>query len=328
MREFIQSPRWRSSNGTRLICLLVLIAGTVFGATSTGPGGKGPLAPEPYYGDIAAAFAARMPELHLEGYALDDMIAPRALGLFLNALDSDHSVFLASDIDKFRGHQKNLDDQLRAGDVSFAYEAFALFKERMSNRCDFVEKVLGQEIDVSTAEDYAWKRKDAPWSAGQAEWDDLWRKKIKDQYVRRLVSASLAEEKKKSEEKDKKVEGGKKPGEGDAKDGKIIKEPSPAEAIVKQYRQFLTVLNDNDADWVLQIYLSAFARAYDPHSDYMSASETENFDINMKLSLGGIGAVLTTEDGAAKVVRLVPGGPAARDGRLQPGDKIVGVAQG
>jgi carboxyl-terminal processing protease len=103
---------------------------------------------------------------------------------------------------------------------------------------------------------------------------------------------------------------------------------TPEQAILKSYRRFLTILEDNDAAFVLDRYFNAFTQSYDPHSDYLSPDNTEDFDIGMRLSLFGIGALLTSEDGAAKVERLIPGGPAAKDGRLQVGDKIVAVGQG
>ena len=103
---------------------------------------------------------------------------------------------------------------------------------------------------------------------------------------------------------------------------------SPEEFILERYKQFKLTMDSFDEEMLLQRYLSAFSHVYDPHSDYMSPSSSEDFDINMKLSLVGIGAVLRPEDGAAKIMRIMPGGPADKDGRLKPGDKIIAVAQG
>jgi carboxyl-terminal processing protease len=102
---------------------------------------------------------------------------------------------------------------------------------------------------------------------------------------------------------------------------------SPEVFFRKRYKQFLMVLEDSDAEFVLQRYFTAFAQAYDPHSEYLTPSSSDDFEIGMKLSLGGIGALLQSEDGAAKIEKIIPGGPAARDGRLKPGDKIISVAQ-
>jgi carboxyl-terminal processing protease len=103
---------------------------------------------------------------------------------------------------------------------------------------------------------------------------------------------------------------------------------APAEFVRKRYRQYLIMLEDSDADFVLQRYFSAFVQVYDPHSEYMTPSTSEDFDIGMKLSLVGIGALLSSEEGAAEIEQIIPGGPAARDGRLKPGDRVIAVAQG
>jgi len=104
--------------------------------------------------------------------------------------------------------------------------------------------------------------------------------------------------------------------------------PTPEEFVFRRYKQLLTMMRENGPDWVLERYLSCFAHAYDPHSDYLSANTTEDFNINMQHSLEGIGATITTEDGMAKIASLIPGGPAERDGRLKPGDRIIAVGQG
>lgn len=106
--------------------------------------------------------------------------------------------------------------------------------------------------------------------------------------------------------------------------------PSIEAAISNRYLQAWMIIEDNDSDWVLQQWLNAFTQAYDPHSSFMTPASLEDFQIEMNLALSGIGAMLSAEDGAAKIVSLIPGGPAdrdPRDRRLQPGDKIIAVAQ-
>lgn len=263
---------------------------------------------------IAKILSRVLPQTHLSRKAFDDTLARAALDIYLNMLDFDHTFFLQSDVDAFRKEAAQLDDALRAGDASIAYRIYDIFKQRVSNRVDFVDQILKAGFDLNTDETYIWKRKDEPWPKNEQEWDTLWRKKIQNDYVTRLVVAQIAAEEETSDKSDK----------SDTADSKL----PPEDQIRKSYRQFLTLLTDNDAEWVLEQYLTAFARAYDPHTDYMSRSNLEDFDIGMTLSLTGIGALLTTEDGAAKIERLIPGGPAEKDGRLKPGDKIIAVAQG
>ncbi|MEI6217812.1 MAG: carboxy terminal-processing peptidase, partial [bacterium] len=277
-------------------------------------------------------------------------ISERVFKLYLNLLDGDHSFFLASDIEKARANEHRLDDMLKEGDVSFARDMVSLLKKRVEERCNYVDEFLKAGVDLNTQEELVRDRRTATWPVDAKEQDALWRKIITDQYIRHVLDAELrktaTEEKTvkpKANDKDQKPKGkepekpldgaqikpdGDKHDQSEVKPEKEIKPPTPAESISKRYRQLLSVLKDMDDDIIFQQYMSAVARAYDPHSDYMSASTAEDFDISMKLSLVGIGALLTGEDGAAKVVRIIPGGAAARDGRLKPGDKIIAVGQG
>ncbi len=284
-----------------------------------------PLVPAADYDDIARVFAAKLPELHLKSLPVDDRIASRALSLFISQLDPGHSFFLAADIAEFRKQERQLDDLLQKGDIDIAYRIVTTFRQRVKERCNYVEKLLADGLDLTKDETFtrpkSRRSEELPWPANTKAHNELWRKKIKDQYVAVFVSRSnnTEDNKRPSSDETDDVEGGRPTQEVDVR--KI------ADDIVKQYRQYETVLNDGDAEWVLEMYLSAFAAAYDPHTDYMSAGDVKNFDIQMKLSLMGIGALLTSEDGAAKVVRVIAGGPAERQGELKAGDKIVGVAE-
>jgi len=296
---------------------------------------------------------------------MGDTVSQRAWTNYLGSLDYERTYFLNSDIDRFRPHEQGLDDDLRDGDMKFAFEAFALFKKRLSNRVEYVEQILEAGFDFERDENYRWKRREAQWSADEAEWNELWRKKIKNEYVRILISREGKRTDLADAGSDVDVNDGSssmittgevtftmttnlsdgatllqadstgavvvvnQDGETNAVARKV-ELPSPEEAILRRYQQLMIVLGDNDAEWVLQKYLTSVMQAYDPHSSYMSPGTLEDFGIEMKLSLVGIGALLRSEDGAAKIVRLIAGGPADRDKReerLMPGDKIVAVAQ-
>jgi carboxyl-terminal processing protease len=290
----------------------------------------------------AMIIAEGMPKLHLNHAAFDERITTNALNIYLNALDFDHSYFLASDVEEFRQRGPQLARALRVGDVQLGVEIFNRFMERMTNRVAYVGALLKKGFDTSKQETFMWKRKDAPWPTSETEWNELWRHKVENEFLGRVVTQKLAEEEKAAEAKkkkkglfgwlkknaDKPADKDAKPAEKDADDDSAEPELTPQQFILKRYAQFQTVLQDSDLDWVLQRYLLAFTMAYDPHSEYMMPTSEEDFDISMRLSLCGIGAVLSPEDGAAKVERLTTGGPAERDGRLKPGDKIIAVAQG
>ncbi len=291
------------------------------------------LAPEEVHVKVARELANTLPRMHLSREPVDDRVAQAALDIFLNGLDFDHVFFLASDVVGFREKAAELDDQLKRGELGVAFDIFKVFKERVRDRVAFAEQLLAAEIDVTTRESYQWKRKKAPWPTSRVEWDELWRKRIKNEYVGRLVARQMAKENPEADP----ASTTNAPAAKDDDDKAHSDLPAetlaelqltPAQAIVKSYKRFLTILEDNDASFVLDRYFNAFTQAYDPHSDYLSPDNTEDFDIGMRLSLVGIGALLTSEDGAAKVERLIPGGPAAKDGRLKVGDKIVAVAQG
>lgn len=272
--------------------------------------------------------AKQMPYLHISRQPLDDELAAKALQRFTATLDYGRNYFLQADTAEFEGKAPQLDDLLDRGDIRFARAAADTLIARMSNRVDYVNALLEKGFDLDTDETFRWKRKDAPWPADEAEWDELWRKRIANELIALLVSRELAKEKKDgaSQEAESAPEAPKP--ETDEEYDDSYSKLSPEDAIRKRYNQELMIITDNDNDWVQSSFLNAFAQAYDPHSSFLSKSEMDNFDINMKLSLVGIGALLRSEDGAAKVVRLIPGGAAEADGRLKPGDKIIAVGQG
>lgn len=288
--------------------------------SALGLAGAADLAPDAQQGRVARMLALNMPLRHLSREALDDQISTNALEIFLTALDFERTYFLASDIAAFRTAQTDLDDQLKAGDVAFAYKVYNIYKTRVANRVAYVKELLDQGFDLTQDETYQWKRKDADWAGNEEEWNDLWRRKIKHELVARTVAQKIGSEEGAADTADEDAA----TNTASAAEAKL----PPEEQIRKSYDRFLTIIQDNDAGWLLERYLNGFTRAYDPHTDYLSPISQEDFSIGMKLSLEGIGALLSNDEGAARVERLIPGGPAERDGRLKPGDKIIAVAQG
>jgi carboxyl-terminal processing protease len=277
------------------------------------------LAPTAHHVRAAKLLALNLPLRHLNREPLTERIATNALAIYLDTLDFERVYFLQSDIDAFTARGPDLAEHLRAGDLSFAFHVYNILKTRVANRVAYVHELLDRGFDLNEDETYAWKRRTAPWPANEEEWNDVWRRKIKNEYVAHAVARAI---------------GGGESLDLDGEDGVTNASlaaqlrMTPEERIRRNYDRFLTILRDNDATWVVERYMTSFARAYDPHSDYLSPWGVEDFEIGMKLSLQGIGALLSSEDGAAKVERLIPGGPAERDGRLKPGDKIIAVAQG
>ena len=264
---------------------------------------------------IAARVADRLPHVHLNRNEFDDSIATNALALFIDSLDFDRTYFLASDIAEFQLQATELDDQIKKGDTSFAQVVFQRFKERVLDRVAYVNQLLDNGFDLTIDENYLWKRDKAPWAKTEAEWNELWRKKIKNEYVGRvaMLEAPVPEEDVTADEELEEEE-------------EVL---SPEEFVRERYEQYQKVIETNfDEENILQRYLSSFTQSYDPHSDYLSPRGVEDFDIHMSLSLVGIGAMLKSDDGAAEITKIIAGGPADQDGRLKAGDKIIAVAQG
>ena len=314
--------------------------------------------PQAHYGSVARRLVNMLEQHHVLQHRFDDEISRRAWTNLVTQYDPAHMIFLKSDLDRFAYMETQIDDALRAKDVSFGYEIYRVFCERLADRVNFVTNLLQTtEFDFSKEEEYRWSRKDAPWPQTREENDELWRKRIKNELLSQTLSRELDEEKaKQDEEKEKKAEKGLK-GEKGLKDDESVNgtnalnavkglnavksdkdkdepppEPvlTPKENMIKRYRHYLAVATEPDEETVLQRYLSAAASAYDPHSDYMSPTRKEDFDMDMNLTLCGVGAVLSfdPDDGTLKIQEVMPGGPMDKDGRIKKGDRIVGVGQG
>ena len=257
--------------------------------------------PQDYYGKIAKRLGDMLPKYHVLQKKLDDDISQKAWTNLVTYYDFDHSVFLKSDLDALSAREKRIDDEIHAGDPSFGFDVYNLYCRRLSERMDFVTNFLAAaEWDFSTNETYRIKRKDAPWPETAEEANEHWRRRLKNEVLVQVLGAEL---------------------------DKSTNTVDAAGNLLKKYRQYYTVLTEPDEEAVLQHYLSAVAMAYDPHSDYMSPASKEDFDMEMNLTLCGVGAVLQMDEGALKIVEVMAGGPVDRDGRIKEGDKIVGVQQ-
>ena len=224
--------------------------------------------------------------------------------------------FTQQDVADFSKYKDQLDDQIVDGDVTFAYMVFNKFLARVEERIAWAMKRLDEPFDYTKDESILFDRKDEPWAQSEAEIKELWRKRIKNSLLLyTMMDESLAEKKK----NDKLGEAEKKA----LKDEQLFPHKSPKERVVKYLEQMKSLYEEMDAEDVLELYLTAFANVYDPHSNYMSPKTMEDFNVSMSLSLKGIGATLQNDQGFTKVVSLVPGGPADKQGELQAGDRII-----
>ena len=252
--------------------------------------------PGPNDRQITLAVRSYLEREHFTRRPIDDEIARRWFGIFLEALDPMKVYFLQSDVDTFMQKRDSLDDLVKRGDVSFAYEVYNRFLERVDARLPLIEKLLATPQDFTKDESIVVDRDDTKWAASEGEAEDIWRKRIKyDLLVQKMEKTPV------EEAKDK---------------------------LLRRYRSFAKRMHQMTADELLETYLSSLTSSLDPHTSFMSPGTLENFEIGMRLQLDGIGASLKGEDGYTTVAELVPGGAADKDGRLQKKDRVVGVGQG
>lgn len=335
----------------RVACRLLVVSLVVFGAVRAGASDLA-LRPEPHYGRIARQFVDVLTSTHVRQMPLDDDWSMRAWTNYLNTLDFDHSYLLQSDIDRFSPQQRSIGAALEQGNTQLGFDLFNIYRQRVEDRTTFVTNLLARGVEFNTDESLVWKRKDVPWPKDRAEQDDLWRKRVKNELlgfmVAREIDAARASNRvvQATNRVASAVAPPPPPPPRPAQEAATNRmsgasttnapaltapPPTPEEIIRKRYEQFRMVIQDSDADFALTRYLTALAGAMDPHTEYMSPTRVEEFNIDMSLSLCGIGAQLRYEDGMARVEMVLPGGPAARDTRdirLRTGDKIIGVAQG
>lgn len=236
---------------------------------------------------------------HYVKLTVDDASSSRLLDAYLSDLDPNRQFLLAEDIASFQQYRDRLDDELKKGRLDTGFLIFNRYRQRIVSRLerslDDLEKTVAA-MDFSIDESFLLDRSEQPWPKNQTEADEIWRKQLKN----RVLGLKLA-----------------------GKEDKAI-----VELLEKRFRNQVKRLTQLEAEDAFQIYANALASLYDPHTDYFSPRLSENFQINMSLKLEGIGAVLQMEDDYTKIVRLVPAGPADKQGELQPADRIVGVAQG
>jgi len=284
------------------------------------------VSPGPADGRIAFVTATLLQQTHFSKQAFDAGVSSKFLDHYLEALDPQHVHFLQSDIAEFERYRTKLGEmtlnQRRAADTRPAYEIFERFIQRFQQRVAYVDDLLKNEkFTFDTDEKITVNRKDQPYAKDLNEAKQLWKQRLRFEYLQEKLGKHDA--KKKAAKK------------GAGKDDANKTEAKPkteAEEIVDTlthtyHRSLRNFTGWNNED-VLQVYLDTLAHVYDPHSDYMGPSHLDSFSISMNLSLTGIGAELISPDGYCTINRILDGGPAARSKKLKEKDRIVAVAQG
>jgi carboxyl-terminal processing protease len=253
------------------------------------------LVPVTAQAQAASMTAELLSRFHYAPKPLDDAMSQKIFDRYLKALDGEKLFFLKSDIDLFWPVRDKLDDAIKARELATPFAMFGLYQQRLRERLVYARGLLAQTPDFSLQESYAYQRDKQSWATSEAELQDLWRKRVKNDWLRLKLA-----------------------GKADA----VIRT-----TLEKRYDYSLANLKRLKGEDVFQLFMNAYATSIDPHTNYLGPKATEDFDLSMRLSLVGIGAVLQERDEMTVIRELVPGGPAAQSGKLKVGDRIVGIAQ-
>ncbi len=246
---------------------------------------------------IAISVGRLLEEGHYTHQPLTDEMSRKFLRTYLELLDFSHLFFTQQDVDVLNmKYGTAVDDDILLGNLKPAYEIYDLYQKRVDERVAKIKELLKQPPDYKNDGTIELSRQKASWPKDEAEADQLWRGRIASELLQEHLSEHPIE-------------------------------PGP-QLVGRRYDRLARNVHEEDKEEQTKLFLDALAQTYDPHSEYLSKADLKNFSINMGLSLVGIGAMLRTEDGYAKIESLVPGGPAQTDGRLKVGDRITAVAQG
>ena len=232
---------------------------------------------------------------HYKKRALDDDLSSHILDNYLDNLDPNRSYFLQTDIEGFGRQRYELDDALKADDLSKAFGIFRLYRKRVDERIALAVKLLETEFDFTLREDYQFDRRKSSWPLDGDAMRELWRKRVKNDFLNLQIAGKTSAD--------------------------------IRSTLRKRYERLRTGTYQLDADDVYQSFINAYTSAIEPHTAYFSPRASENFDISMRLSLEGIGAVLSGDSDYTEVQRVIPGGPADLSKQLQANDRIIGVGQ-
>jgi len=245
---------------------------------------------------IARQVGSLLEDNHYSQMKIDDAMSPRVMDKFIDGLDGQRSYFLASDIAEFQPYRLRFDDMIRTGDIEPAYAMFARYQQRNRERIQHALSLLDREPDFTLDEVFEFDREKAPWPTTVAELDELWRKRVKNDALSLLLAGKTWAE---------------------ARD-----------VLRTRYDRVLKRGDQIKPEEVFELFLNSYARTFDPHSNYFSPRNSEEYKIQMSLNYEGIGASLQLVDDYVTIMNLIEGGPAAAAGTLSVNDRITAVGQG
>ncbi len=254
------------------------------------------LKPEPYQKETSRWVVRLLEQLHYKPVKLDDSFSAKILDNYIDTLDANKVYFYKQDVEEFQVYRTEVDDAIKSGDVDMAFRIFTLYVKRIQERTEYALKLLDKDFDFSVDEEYIWDREELARVTTEDQMNDLWRKRVKNDFLNLKLAG-------KEEDKIK-------------------------ETLSKRYKRIAKRISESNNEDVFQYFINAYATLIEPHTSYLAPRISENFKINMSLSLQGIGALLGGADDYVTVQKVIKGGPAEKEGNLKKGDRIVAVGQG
>ncbi|MEC5215505.1 carboxyl-terminal processing protease [Actimicrobium sp. GrIS 1.19] len=277
----------------RITLVITLATQALFCSAESAPA---PLLPLPQHAQAAHLSAELLEHFHYTGQPLDAAMSGKIFDRYLKTLDPERLFLLQGDVDEMSKDREKLGAAIMSNDLTIPFAMFNVYAQRASERVATVRALIKPGFDFTVRESYQINREKAPWPKTDAEANELWRKRVKNEWLRL----------------------------------KLAGEPAARIAVKldKRYENDLREVGRIKSNDAFETFMNAYTMAIDPHTNYMAPGTAQDFDISMRLSLVGIGATMAEKDGFNTVIELIAGGPAAASGKVNVGDRIVGVGQG
>ena len=254
------------------------------------------LAPESQHATASKRITAQFTRAHYKKIQMNDSLSQEIFDRYIKQLDYNRNVFLADDIKGFETYALDFDSVIARGKLDIAYDMYNLNLQRRLERYQYALSLLEVAFDFTKKESYFFDREEAPWAKSSAELNSIWRMKVKYDVLNLILAGK--------------------------------EWPKVQEVLTKRYKYAIKRLQQSESEDVFQIVMNSFARVVEPHTSYLSPRNAERFQVDMNLSLEGIGAVLRAQEDYTTIMSIVAGGPADKSKLLKPKDRIVGVSQG
>jgi len=278
------------------VALAAFLLQQPFGYASAGGESTTTLTPEARHMTVSQLTSQFMTRFHYRKPQIDEALSQRVFEQYLTTLDPNRIYFTAADVEGFSKYEDTLAKAVKDARLAPAYEIFDRYLTRSDERIEYALGLLDGGFDFEVDESYRFDRREEPWAEDRDELNELWRKRVKNEWLQLKLADKDSDE--------------------------IV------EKLTERYENLQRRMHEFNSDDVFSLFMNAFSQSIEPHTTYMSSRSSENFEISMRLSLEGIGALLQRDSEYTTIVEVIPGGPADLDGRLQPKDRVVGVGQG